>query len=436
MRLIALSLILLFAGSSRGQDDQTDEVFPRKPIKVIVPFGAGGGTDTFTRIIQKAVEKHNLLPQPLVIINVPGAAGSIGSRRVKNARPDGYTILQIHEGMLTNKHSGNSNFGPESFQPIAGTGEMAHLIAVPEDSPYQDIASLLQAAEENPDSIVYAVGIGAPSHFSGLMLEAAKSPKCKFRFVQSGGGADRFTSLLGGHSDVSTFSVGEFVEFQKSGLRGLGILTQERNPQLPELPTAKEQGFDVISSNMHFWWAPKGTDPQRTERIAQALQEAMKIDEVRQQLAGIATSDQVILGKTLGTNLEEREQRIAAVSKRESHDLPDFGVAVLAFTLIVGVVAFLPTVHQKMTTTPSSDAVTKVSSDATAWLLLAATLTYVACLQLALLDYRIATAGFILAAGLTCSTNRKHLLQVVALSLTLSIGLHYLFTQILIIDLP
>ncbi|MEM7559915.1 MAG: tripartite tricarboxylate transporter substrate-binding protein [Planctomycetota bacterium] len=436
MRLIALGLVLLLAKPSLSQEDQSAGDFPRKPIKVIVPFGAGGGTDTFTRILQKVIEKYDLLPQPLVIINVPGAAGSIGSRRVKNARPDGYTILQIHEGMLTNKHSGNSNFGPESFQPIAGTGEMAHLIAVPDDSPYQDLASLLQAAEDKPDSIVYAVGIGAPSHFSGLMLEAAKSPECKFRFVQSGGGADRFTSLLGGHSEVSTFSVGEFVEFQKSGLRGIGILTQQRNPQLPDLPTAKEQGFDVISSNMHFWWAPKGTDPQRTERIAQALQEAMKIDEVRKQLASIATSDQVILGKALVTNLEEREQRIASVSKRESPNLPDFGVAVLAFTLIGGVIAFLPTSSRDAADASDSTGEKHISDSATAWILLAATLTYVACLQLALLDYRIATAGFILASGLTCSTNRKHWLPVVALAFALSFGLHYLFSQILIIDLP
>ena len=436
MRLFALGFILLSTGASLGQEEQSGQVFPRKPIKVIVPFGAGGGTDTFTRIIQKAIEKHNLLPQPLVIINVPGAAGSIGSRRVKNARPDGYTILQIHEGMLTNKHSGNSNFGPESFQSIAGTGEMAHLITVPEGSPFGDLASLLHAAEEKPDSIVYAVGIGAPSHFSGLMLEAAKSPVCKFRFVQSGGGADRFTSLLGGHSDVSTFSVGEFVEFQKSGLRGLGILTRERNLQLPELPTAIEQGFDVISSNMHFWWAPKGTDPRRTERIAEALEAAMRLDEVREQLASIATSDQFIIGKALEDNLQEREQRIASVSKRESPDLPNFGLALLAFAVIGGVIAFLPSRSVDISKPRSESEASEVVSNTTSWILLAATVTYVASLQLSLFDYRIATAGFILVAGIACSPTRRHWLPVAALACLLGVGLHYLFTQILIIDLP
>lgn len=436
MRLIAFSLILLSAGTILDQDNQFGDIFPRKPIKVIVPFGAGGGTDTFTRIIQKAIEEHSLLPQPLVIINVPGAAGSIGSRRVKNARPDGYTILQIHEGMLTNKHSGNSNFGPESYQSIAGTGEMAHLIAVPDDSPYQDLASLLQAAEEKPDHIVYAVGIGAPSHFSGLMLEAAKSPMCKFRFVQSGGGADRFTSLLGGHSDVSTFSVGEFIEFQKSGLRGLGILTRERNIQLPDIPTATEQGFDVISSNMHFWWAPKGTDPRRTERIADALREAMKLDEVREQLASIATSDQFITGDVLEKNLQEREQRIASVSERESPVTPSFGLAILAFTAVAGAVAFFPSRSAEVSRPMNGEEASEVVSNTTSWILLAATLTYVASLQLSMLDYRLATAGFILVAGIACSPTRRHWVPVTALAFVLGLGLHYLFTQILIIDLP
>ena len=210
-----MAMLLGCGGKGSGRE------FPRKPIKVIVPFGAGGGSDTFTRIIQRAVEKNELLPAPLVVINVPGASGTIGSRRAKNARADGYTILQLHEGILTSKYSGNAPFGPEAFSPIAGTGEMSHVIAVRDDSSYKSILDLTSAAAEEPHSIVFAVGIGAPSHYAGLMLEKAAGD-AKFQFTQSGGGAKRFASLLGGHTDVTTFSLAEFLEFRSSGPSRVG----------------------------------------------------------------------------------------------------------------------------------------------------------------------------------------------------------------------
>ena len=157
--LCILLLLSVFVGC--GPSEVQLGSYPRKPVKVVVPFGAGGGSDTFTRIIQKAVAGTDLISEPLVVINVPGAGGSIGSRKVKNARPDGYTILQIHEGMLTNKYSGNSNFGPEAFSPIIGTGQMSHVIAVSKDSPFQTLTDLLQAASDEPDTHTFAVGIGA-----------------------------------------------------------------------------------------------------------------------------------------------------------------------------------------------------------------------------------------------------------------------------------
>ncbi|MEM6691192.1 MAG: tripartite tricarboxylate transporter substrate binding protein [Planctomycetota bacterium] len=438
--LLAAGILSVFLSSCSCGQDHAEDAFPRKPIKVIVPFGAGGGTDTFTRILQSAIERHDLLPQPLVIINVPGAGGAIGSRRVKNARPDGYTILQIHEGMVTNKHFGKTNFGPESFQPIAGTGKLANLIAVPEDSQFEDLQGLLETAKRKPESIAFAVGIGAPSHFAGLMLEASQSSECRFRFTQSGGGAKRFASLLGGHSDVSTFSVAEFIEFQKSGLRALAILSDERSKQLPEVPTARELGVDVESSNMHFWWAPKGTPIARTERIAEALRAAMAIGEVRKQLQTLATSQVVLTGDKLANNLAEREQRIASVSRRELPRLPNIGIAILGFTLLSGVVAFRPRfaksathLHQAPKQEDGSSKPNKIILPV--WLCVF-TLLYVVSLQYAWLDYRVATAAFIMVSGMTLAPSRKLGLPVLILALMLSLGLHALFTQVLVLDLP
>lgn len=409
--------------------------FPQKPIKVIVPFGAGGGSDAFTRILQKAIAKHKLIDQPLAVIDIPGAGGSIGSRKVKNARPDGYTLLQIHEGMFTNKHSGNANFGPESFAPIAGTGQMAHVIAVADDSPYQDLPGLLHAAAEQPDSIVFAVGIGAPSHFAGLMLENAYSEAAQFRFTQSGGGAKRFASLLGGHSSVSTFSVAEFVEFRASGLRALAILSRERHEKVPELPTAIEQGVDVCSTNMHFWWAPKGTPPDRIKKLADVLQEALQLPEVRQVLSGLATDPVFVRGEELALQLAEREREISSVSPGRNSHVPDFGLATFAVSSLLGIAVFFQ--HCAKAKGPSTLRSKETSDIRLQAIVVCAIVGYVASLQFLNLDYRLATGLFVVLVGGHLTRNRKHLWPaIVTVGLLLGVGLHFLFARVLVVDLP
>jgi tripartite-type tricarboxylate transporter receptor subunit TctC len=410
--------------------------FPQKPIKVIVPFGAGGGSDTFTRILQKAIAEHGLIEQPLVVINVPGAGGSIGSRKVKHARPDGYTVLQIHEGMLTNKYSGNANFGPNSFVPIAGTGRMAHVIAVRDDSPFVDLPSLLLAAAREPDSIVFAVGIGAPSHFAGLMLENASADKrAKFRFTQSGGGAKRFASLLGGHTAVSTFSVAEFVEFRSGGLRALAILSGERHVRVSDVPTAIEQGIDVSGTNMHFWWAPKGTPHHRVEKIADVLQTAMQMPEVETVLFDLATDAVVVRGEQLANELTERERRISAVSQRETSNLPDFGMYALVASSLLGVAAmFQHRVGKKLRPIVASRSTTDVLAQCVVAMVIVA---YTLVLQFTSVDYRLATGAFVLLVGGYLTRRQLQVWPVIGVTaLLLSVGLHTVFTRVLVVDLP
>ncbi|MCH7592696.1 MAG: hypothetical protein IH989_07960, partial [Planctomycetes bacterium] len=97
---------------------------PARPIRIVVPFAAGGGTDLFARIMEEAIERNRLLPQPLLITNVDGAGGTIGSRRVKNAKPDGYTVLLLHDAIVTARYAGKAPYGPEAFVPVAATGEL------------------------------------------------------------------------------------------------------------------------------------------------------------------------------------------------------------------------------------------------------------------------------------------------------------------------
>ena len=475
-----LILVVLFLLLSARSVATTSDEFPRKPIKIIVPFDAGGGSDTFTRILQQAIQENSLISQPLVVINVPGAGGTIGSRRVKHARPDGYTLLQLHEGMLTSKYSGNAEYGPEAFECIAGTGSTAHVIAVPQASPHANIHELLQAATEEPDSVLYAVGIGAPSHFAGLMLENAKRG-AMFRFTQTGGGAKRFASLLGGHSDVTTFSIAEYVDFQSSGLRALAILTDTRHRQAPDVPTAKEQGLDVVSTNMYFWWAPKGTSSERLGIVAEMLRRAMATDQVKRKLGEMLTDPVVLTGERLRDDLKRRETLIAAVSQRPTAKLPNFPLFVLGACVLFGVAScwntgirnslphtrtcptrkhatqwISPLVRRASMRSPMPYRCRSVreggeASAANAGkpelrtradylalsVTIAATLSYVASMQLGWLSFRVSTMLFVLAVGCTLSRKQPRMMLVVALAaVLLGFGLHAIFTRVFVIDLP
>ena len=105
-----------------GCESNTEDEFPEKEITVIVPFAAGGGSDVFARIFQEAIRKNELCPQPLVVRNVAGAGGTIGSRAAREAEPDGHVILCLHDGIYTAQHYGNADWGPADFEPIAATG--------------------------------------------------------------------------------------------------------------------------------------------------------------------------------------------------------------------------------------------------------------------------------------------------------------------------
>ena len=138
--------------------------FPEKPITVIVPFAAGGGSDVFARIVQEAIRKNELCPQPLVVKNVAGAGGTIGSRAAREAEPDGHVILCLHDGIYTAQHYGNADWGPADFEPIAATGRSGVVVAVSQDSPYDSLDDLMKEAVRRPYQLVFGTNLGAPNH--------------------------------------------------------------------------------------------------------------------------------------------------------------------------------------------------------------------------------------------------------------------------------
>ena len=448
--VFAISILSLLGGCEAGLG-HAEHGYPRKPIKLVVPFAAGGGSDTFARTIQHAIEKHALLPQPIVIVNVPGAGGTIGSRRVKQARPDGYTILLLHDGMMTAKYSGAATYGAAAFTPIAGTGNASQVIAVSESSPLRSLSDLMQAIVDRPDRVVFSANIGAPSHFAGLMLESTVD-QGSFRYTQNGGGAKRFAALQGDHVDVSSFSIAEYKQFRPSGLRALAILSKTRHPDLADLPTALEQGFDVVSANTQFWWAPLGTPQDRISTMSEAVTRAMQTPDVQQRLREMSISNVTFLGDELQNEIDSRRLRIAQAAPSSKPATFDFANLTLCGFVVSGVIALVRSSRRSAvfhrTEQPRQNR-SDVDRRKTYYSLSIAVVTalYVAVMQVGLVSFVVATFLFTILTAYLVRTNDStdldssdavvgRWVSIIAMSVAMSVVLHFVFSNILVVDLP
>ena len=423
--------------------------YPNRPIKVIVPFGEGGSTDTFARTIKRAIDKNGLLPQPLVIINQEGKAEgggtAIGCRYVKNAEPDGYTMLILHDTLFTAKALGMSEFGAEAFQPIAGTGETAMVLAVREDSPYKNLNDLMKAVASRPNEIVYANNHGALVEFAALHLEKqyaemqakpAKSP-ATFRYVQAGGGANRYADLIGGQAQVTGFSIDEFIRFSGDELRGLAFFGDERHPALLDIPTAREQGYEIIIKNVYYWWFPKETPLECVKTIGDAFEDAMATPGVRQYMSDLQSEPIVLRGSKLRQRIAGSESTYTSVATSRESPLPNVA------SILIGVVTVLIGAAMVQSWTISTGVRVKPESELScaprfdlATICLLFTLLYAGVLTSRLVDFRIVTAGYLFIVGSALTRQKRARMVIMAVAVTLSVVLFCVFTELFVVDLP
>ncbi len=297
-RLLLLSLVLL---------PLVHGAFPEKPIKFIVPTNAGGGIDAQARILQRAIGDHKLLPEKVVVVNIPGGGGVVGTGKVKSAKPDGYTIGLWNAGLVTSRVMGISKFDHTDFEIIGMTGYTELGLAVKNDSSIKTVSDLVQRANVKPGTLKFSTDIGTPVHFIPLMF--ADEADIEFRFVQTGGGSKRLASIMGGHTEVSLFSTLAMLTFSEAGLRPLLVFSEDRNELLPNVMTSKEGGVNVVLTEPRFWIAPKGTPEDRLTILRGALTKAMALPAVHEDFASqgiapvFADADQVT--QELDTLLEK-----------------------------------------------------------------------------------------------------------------------------------
>ena len=427
--LILLSIFqYVKLGSSMGEE------YPRKPIRVVVPFQPGGGSDTFVRIVQKAINDYQLMPQPLVVVNKPGGGTSIGSSYVKDARPDGYTVLCLHEALMVAKSNGQSPNGPDDYEVAAATGEFGVVVLVSSESPYQSLGDLMAAAKAQPETLKFGINFNTPTHFSAIMLENTL-PGARFRFVATGGGAHRLAGVMGGHLDVIILSVGEYVRFQQNGLKAIAYLGEERVESVPDIPTSAELGFPVYSANLHYWWFPKGTDKAIVSYFAEVMGKVMATEYVLKRTEELQILPRIIVGEALSQRIDDRMEAFGKIKPEHRIELPDFETWTVGFVLVfAGIV--LVNRFRKPATEGTAESSTHLRYDF-AFGTLVMTVVYVLLMGLGFLSFVWATILFVVAAGLFLTRmDKRKWISILEVALLMSFGLHFIFTQLFTIDLP
>lgn len=213
-----------------------------RPIELLVGFAAGGGQDVMARAMQPFLEKA--LNAKIVVVNRPGAAGELAYTALAQAKPDGYTFsLLSTPGFLTMQVSRKVKFDSKSIQPLARLVVDPSVLVVPTSSPYRQLGDVVAFAKANPRKVsVGGSGLGTDEHFTTILLKSVAS--ADVTYVPFAGAAEAYTSLLGGHITMVGSSISGLAN--ASGVKPVAQLSDKRHPLLPAVPTAKEQGIDIV----------------------------------------------------------------------------------------------------------------------------------------------------------------------------------------------
>ncbi len=249
--------------------------YPNRPVTMIIPWPAGGSTDRHLRALAEIASKH--LGQPIVIENRPGAGGTLGpATMAQTAKPDGYTIAQFPLGLLRMPHMQKTSWDPlTDFTYIIGVSGYTFGLTVKADSPYKTFKDYIEAARKQPGAINYgSTGTGSSPHL--LMEELAGNAKVQLTHVPFKGNADLQAALLGGHVMAQSDASGWDKYVDGGQMRLLVTFGEQRTQRWPEVPTAQELGYGVVSTSPYGLAGPKGMDPVITKVLHDAFKKAME----------------------------------------------------------------------------------------------------------------------------------------------------------------
>ena len=266
--------------------------YPERPIKLIIPWAAGGDTDAIVRVFAELAKKY--LPQPLVATNITGASATRGALEAKKSPPDGYTLYAVHDYIHTTYYTGVADVNYWDFDPICLATATPAVLAATGKAPWNSMKELLEDAKKRPGEIKVGATLGSTSHFFPAMIE--KDTGAKWKYVSYEGTAQRMTALLGGHIELGETNLTQHDKVKAGQMKMLAIATERRSPEIPDVPTFKELGINVVYAVNRGYLVPKGTPEAIQVQLEQTCEKVTKDPAFAESMKKQGT-DIVFLGR-------------------------------------------------------------------------------------------------------------------------------------------
>ncbi len=262
----AVAAVMMASAPAQAAD------FPCRTAKLIVPWGAGGGTGVIFRLVIETINKTGISPQ-LQMVNISGQGGNKGAKVARKAKADGCTLFAIHQSALSSYLTGRVKFTWDAFEPVAMMTRTTPIIGANKNVPWKNAKELVAAAKAKPGTILTGATLGSTSHFWFLLLEDAAGIKLKH--VSYDGTRQRMTALLANNIAIGEINLAAAVKYIQAGeLKALGLYGAKRNPLIPNVPTMREQGFNLVMGTDRGVSAPKGTPKALVEFWGKAFEKA------------------------------------------------------------------------------------------------------------------------------------------------------------------
>ncbi|UCH75722.1 MAG: tripartite tricarboxylate transporter substrate binding protein [Rhodospirillales bacterium] len=286
---------------------------PCGTAKLIVPWGAGGGTDVIFRILVDSANKHGAKPQ-IQVVNIGGQGGNKGAKEAVKAKPDGCTIFAIHQSAISSFLTGRVDFTWDSFEPVALMTRTPTIYGANAKVPYSNLKELAAYAKENPNEVLAGGTLGSTSHFA--MLELQDAAGVEFKHISYDGTRERMTALLANNIHIGEINLAAAKKYIQTGeLKALAITTEARNPEIPDMPTAKEQGYDLVIGVDRGIVLPKGASKEVIDHYIGIFRTVANDADVQKQMEAKGTSMPFMAGADYRAYFERTFEKWKQIAK-------------------------------------------------------------------------------------------------------------------------
>ena len=305
LALVALFGGLSTAGSAHAQD------FPNKPLRLIIPYPAGGASDLTARAVVSVADEY--LGQPMIVVIRSGGGGAVGAEAAAKSRPDGYTLFMADPAnLIILPQVQKIAYNPADFVPVGQVASLPALLMVQTGTPWKTAKDFIEAARKEPGKIKHSAVTFSPEH---LMFEAmAAKYGAKLTHIPSTGGGPALASLLGGHVDANgLYPPVAFPHIQAGKLRALGVAASKRWSLLPDVPTFEEQGFDVDARLWLAVVALKGTPEPVLARLRDAVKKISDDTSFKAMMGRMGQQVDYLSADDLAKQLSADQTKIKAI---------------------------------------------------------------------------------------------------------------------------